>query len=107
MFSRTSRWHSTGKKFWERRRALIDLTAELSALLDQPDVKNRLILLIREAVRTEVTAALNDELLDVESAAKIVGISPAALRKAVERGRIPCVRIRRRVQFRRAKLLGL
>jgi excisionase family DNA binding protein len=46
-----------------------------------------------------------DDLLDVRDAAKLLSMSPAALRQAAWRGSIPCERVGRRLRFRRSDLL--
>jgi hypothetical protein len=85
---------------------MIDLTADLTAWLGTPEVRVLLKSIIAEAVRDELRSALEDELLDVERAAQMLGMSPGALRKAVERGQVPCERIGSRLRFRRMDLLA-
>lgn len=60
--------------------------------------------LFREVLREERG---NDDLLDVDGAAKLLHRSPAAIRKAVSRGQLPCVRVGRQLRFQRAALLAL
>jgi hypothetical protein len=84
---------------------MIDLTADLTAWLGTPEVRAPLKSLVTEAVRDELRAALEDELLDVARAAQMLGMSAGALRKAVERGQVPCERIGNRLRFRRMDLL--
>jgi len=48
----------------------------------------------------------DDELLDVEGAAELLDMTEGALRKAVERGQVPCQRVGSRLRFRRMDLLG-
>ena len=52
---------------------------------------------VAEAIQSEIRSALEDELIDVEHAAGILGMSPGALRKAVKRGQVPCQRIGNRL----------
>ena len=85
---------------------MIDLTADLTAWLGTPEVRALLKNIVTEAVRDELRAALEDELLDVERAAQMLGMSAGALRKAVERGQVPCERIGNRLRFRRMDLLA-
>ena len=85
---------------------MIDLTADLTAWLGRPEVRALLKGIVMEAVRDELRAALEDELLDVERAAQMLGMSAGALRKAVERGQVPCERIGNRLRFRRMDLLA-
>ena len=84
---------------------MIDLTADLTAWLGTPEVRVLLKSIIAEAVRDELRSAVEDELLDVERAAQMLGMSAGALRKAVERGQVPCERIGTRLRFRRMDLL--
>lgn len=54
------------------------------------------------------TAAPDDgQLLDTEAATTLLGMSPAAVRQAAYRGALPCVRIGRRLRFRRSQLAAL
>ena len=46
------------------------------------------------------------ELLNVQAAAKVLGMTPAAVRQAVYRGSLPALRLGRRLRFRRADLLA-
>jgi helix-turn-helix protein len=84
---------------------MIDLTADLTAWLGTPEVRALLKSIVTDAVRDELRAALEDELLDVGRAAQMLGMSAGALRKAVERGQVPCERIGNRLRFRRMDLL--
>lgn len=86
---------------------MIDLGPELTAWLASEEARQILRETVREAVRAEIRAALDDELLNTEQAAEILNMSVAAVRKAVERGQLPCVRLGRRVRFRRAELLSV
>jgi excisionase family DNA binding protein len=61
--------------------------------------------IVAEAVQSEIRSALEDELIDVEAAATILAMTEGALRKAVERGQIPCQRVGTRLRFRRTDLL--
>lgn len=85
---------------------MIDLTADLTAWLATPEVRMLLKSIVAEAVRDEIRSALEDELLDVDRAAQMLGMSAGALRKAVERGQVPCERIGTRLRFRRMDLLA-
>src|SRR5689334_9816850 len=85
---------------------MIDLTADLTAWLETLEVGVLLKSIVAEAVRDELRSALEDELLDVERAAQMLGMSAGALRKAVERGQVPCERIGCRLRFRRMDLLA-
>ena len=83
----------------------IDLGAEMSEWLRSPEIRKELQALVREAVRAEIRDILDSELLTSDQAAGLLGMTPAAVRKAVERGQLPCVRLGRRLRFRRSELL--
>ena len=83
-------------------------------LLDERDRRHKETIgpLIREIIREEfrsVLAAQDDRLVDSVEAAHLLGISVAALHQRVSRGTVPAaaiVRSGRKLQFRRALLLG-
>lgn len=85
---------------------MIDLTRELTAWLRSTDARTVMKEIVAEAVQTEIRSALEDELIDVERAAEMLDMSQGALRKAVERGQVPCQRIGARLRFRRMDLLS-
>ena len=85
---------------------MIDLTNELTAWLRSADARTLMKEIVAEAIQSEIRTALEDELIDVEHAAGILGMSQGALRKAVERGQVPCQRIGNRLRFRRAELIS-
>ena len=85
---------------------MIDLTRELTAWLRSTDARTLMKEIVSEAVQTEIRSALEDELVDVEGAAAILDLTEGALRKAVERGQMPCQRVAKRLRFRRADLLA-
>lgn len=85
---------------------MIDLTHELTAWLRSTDARTLMREIVAEAVQNEIRSALDDELLDVEGAAAILDMTQGALRKAVERGQVPCQRVGNRLRFRRMDLLG-
>ncbi|MBA3461472.1 MAG: helix-turn-helix domain-containing protein [Deltaproteobacteria bacterium] len=85
---------------------MIDLTTELiAAWLRSSDARTLMKEIVAEAVQTEIRSALEDELIDVERAAAILCMTEGALRKAVERGHIPCQRVGSRLRFRRTDLM--
>ena len=84
---------------------MIDLTTELTAWLRSTDARTLMKEIVAEAVQTEIRSALEDELIDVEGAAAILAMTEGALRKAVERGQVPCQRVGTRLRFRRSDLL--
>jgi hypothetical protein len=85
---------------------VIDLTAERTAWLRSIDARTVMKEIVAEAVQSEICSALEDELLDVGRAATMLGMTEAALRKAVERGQVPCQRVGKRLRFRRMDLLS-
>ncbi len=85
----------------------INLGGELTAWLDSPGAQEKLREIVRDAIREELRTVLGEELLTAEDAAKLLHMSVPALRKAVERGQVACVRIGRRVRFRRSDLIQM
>ena len=85
---------------------MIDLTTELTAWLRSTDARTLMKEIVAEAVQAELRSALEDELIDVEGAAAVLDMTEGALRKAVERGQIPCQRVGSRIRFRRMDLLS-
>ena len=83
----------------------LDISGELSAWLSTDEAKRVVAEIFREVVRDELQTLLRDDLVDTSEAAALLGMSVAAVRKAVERGQLPCIRIGRRLRFRRADLL--
>jgi excisionase family DNA binding protein len=82
----------------------IDIVAAVKEALRDSDVREQ----IRAIVLECAPAPANDveDLLDARTAAAFLGMTPAALRMAVYRGSIPCVRIGRRLRFRRSDLIA-
>ena len=83
----------------------IDIAGEFGKWLATPDARKAMAEIFRDVVREELKTLLMDDLVDSTEAAGIMDMSVAALRKAVERGQIPCIRVGRRLRFRRADLL--
>ena len=68
-------------------------------------------MLVRDIIRAELNRCMGpgaDDLLSAEQAAALLGMSPAALRRAEERGRapVPAVRLGRRLRWRRSDLIA-
>ena len=60
-------------------------------------------------LRAEVAALhsdRNDDMLTVDAAAELLGTSPAALRKKIQRGTVPSVRSGRSIRIRRRDLVS-
>lgn len=81
----------------------IDLVAAVKEALRDATVRDQ----IREIV-LELAPPANDveDLLDARAASAFLGMTPHALRVAVFRGTIPCLRIGRRLRFRRSDLVA-
>lgn len=90
---------------------MADLTSDLKAALLA--TSDHLETVFRRVVRDELAAFQQhgdpDALLDAEDAARLLGMSPAALRRAAERGRfpVPPMRLGRRLRWRRGDLIQL
>ena len=84
---------------------MIDISGELTAWLRSTDARALMKEIVAEAVQNEIRSALEDELIDVEAAAAMLDMTAGALRKAVERGQIPCQRVGARLRFRRSDLM--
>ncbi len=82
----------------------IDIVAVVKEALRDSEVRDQ----IRAIVLEVAPAPANDveDLLDARAAAAFLGMTPAALRMAVYRGTIRCLRIGRRLRFRRSELMG-
>ena len=83
----------------------IDIGQVLNGWLSTAEAKKTVAEIFRGVLRDELKTLLMEDLVDSTEAADILGMSVAALRKAVERGQIPCLRVGRRLRFRRADLL--
>jgi hypothetical protein len=80
----------------------IDIVAAVKEALRDSAVRDE----IREIVIECGPVPTNDvdDLLDARAAASFLRMTPAALRMAVYRGTIPCIRVGRRLRFRRSDL---
>lgn len=85
---------------------MIDLTRELNGWLATDEARKLYSQIVRDAVRDELRVLLMDELIDVGEAAAMLRMTQSGLRKAVERGQVPCCRIGKRVRFRRMDLVA-
>ena len=85
---------------------MIDIAAELTSWLRSTDARTLMKEIVADAVQDEIRKVLEDELIDVERAAVMLDMTEGALRKAVERGQIPCQRVGARLRFRRMDLLS-
>jgi excisionase family DNA binding protein len=81
--------------------ALVEL---LRAALRDPAVRADILELVSSAVPVNDTAT--EPLLDAVEAAKILGMTPPAVRAAAYRETLPCVRVGRLLRFRRSELLA-
>ena len=90
---------------------MADLTSDLQAALLA--TSEHFETQLRRVVRDELAAFRQhgdpEALLDAADAARLLGMSPAALRRAAERGRfpVPPMRVGRRLRWRRGDLLQM
>lgn len=89
------------------REGIIDLRRELLALLQLPDAKQAVASIVRETLESERGDQIDDGLIDAETAAELLAMTPAAVRKAASRGSLPCRRIGRKLRFLRTELLAI
>jgi hypothetical protein len=80
----------------------IDVVAAVKEALRDASVRDQLRAIVLELAPSPANDI--DDLLDARAAAAFLGMTPAALRMAVYRGTIPCVRVGRRLRFRRSEL---
>ena len=81
--------------------ALVEL---VRAALRDPAVRADILELVSSAAPVNDTAT--EPLLDAVEAAKILGMTPPAVRAAAYRETLPCVRVGRLLRFRRSELLA-
>ena len=86
---------------------MIDLGQEMTAWLRSGEVREFFKKLLSEAMNSELSTVMDGELLNVTEAARVLSMTEGAVRKAAERGQLPCVRLDRRLRFRRSELLTL
>ncbi len=80
----------------------IDIVAAVKEALRDSAVRDQIRSIVLECASLPANDV--DDLLDARAAATFLSMTPAALRMAVYRGSIPCVRIGRRLRFRRSDL---
>ena len=82
----------------------IDVVAAVKEALRDPDVRD----LIRTIVHEMVPPAPDpiDNLVDAKGAARLLGMTPSAVRMAAYRGTIPYEKVGRRLRFRPSLLRG-
>lgn len=80
----------------------IDVVAAVKEALRESDVRDQIRAIVLEVSPPPANDV--DDLLDARAAAAYLGMTPAALRMAVYRGTIACVRVGRRLRFRRSEL---
>lgn len=83
----------------------IDIAGEFDRWLSTDEARTAIATIFRQVIKEELQVLLMDDLVDSTEAARMLDMSVVALRKAVERGQVPCVRIGRRLRFRRVDLL--
>lgn len=70
--------------------------------LKDPQLRAEIRAIVAEAPIANDTAP--ERLVDVEEAARLLDMTPTAVRSAVGRGTLPCVRVGRRLRFRPSDL---
>ena len=80
---------------------------DLDALAALPDEVAKLRARVAELEARTAQPADDGSLLNAKDAAALLQMTTTALRQAAYRGAIPCVRIGRRLRFRRSELLKL
>ena len=73
------------------------------------EVRDVILPLIRETIRSEIAqvSRINpDRLITAEEAARVLGMTVSATRKAAQRGSIPARKIGHRLRFRMGDLYG-
>ena len=85
---------------------ITNLSDAFGALAELPGAVEDLRQRIAELESRLTTSPANDTLLDTAGAAKLLAMTPEAVRQAAYRGTIPCVRVGRRLRFRRSELLA-
>ena len=87
------------------RMANIDIIRDLNSWLALDDVQQKLTEIVGNAVDKRLDVLLSEDLVDTDEAAKILSLTPAAVRKRVERGQLRPIRIGTSLRFRRSDLL--
>lgn len=82
---------------------IIDVVAAVKEALRDATIRDQIRAIVVECAPSPANDI--EDLLDARGAATFLGLTPAALRMAVYRGTIRCVRIGRRLRFRRSDLL--
>jgi len=80
-------------------------TTTLADLADLPAAVRRLETRVSE-LEARLSARRPEALLDVNGAAEMLHMTPAAVRSAAYRGSLPCVRVGTRLRFRPSDLVG-
>ena len=85
--------------------ATIDIIGELNTWIGSEEVQAKLAEIVGNAVEQRLEVLLREDLVDTNEAAKILKLSPDAIRKRVERAQIPYLKIGTSLRFRRSDLL--
>ena len=85
--------------------ASIDIIHDLDTWLASKHVQKTLTEIVGVAVEKRLDALFREDLVDTNEAAKILDMTPAAVRKRVERGQLKPVKIGTSLRFRRSDLL--
>ena len=81
----------------------IDVAQELVEAFKHPELRKVMIDLFRDAVRAEQE---DDVLLNANEAATVMSMTAAGVRKAAERGTLPCRKVGRSLRFKKSELLA-
>jgi excisionase family DNA binding protein len=85
----------------------IDLTEDLIKALASPEIAAQLKSIVASAMKeARSPTSTENTLLNTEQAAQLMGMTAAAVRKAAQRGTLPCMRLGRNLRFRRDELLA-
>jgi excisionase family DNA binding protein len=80
------------------------MTVDLEELAKLPTLLRQLQERVRELEAKLAVGSFTEPLLDVKTAAEMLGMTPTAVRTAAYRGSIKCVRVGRRLRFRPSDL---
>jgi hypothetical protein len=83
----------------------IDIVAAVKEALRDATIRDQIRAIVLEFASLPANDVAED-LVDTSAAATFLGMTPHALRMAVFRGAVPCLRIGRRLRFRRSDLVA-
>ena len=83
----------------------VDIVAAVKEALRDATIRDQIRALVLEFASQPANDVVED-LVDTTAAAAFLGMTPHALRMAVFRGAVPCLRIGRRLRFRLSDLVA-